>query len=140
MHTISPVPTVRSVLPPISEPQSMLYKPQCAQYAFSLPGSIIQQGNTIVGNCTPNTANDPFAPPFDFQCSGYFCKSRDGSTGRTPNDICCPQTSPYTSSRCCRAPDINTCALCLDAQQGVTSSAAHFANMSQCSKACNYSR
>lgn len=146
------------VQPPMSNTRSFYYPP-CPQYAGYSPGSIIQQGGVIYGNCSPNTNNDPFAAPYDFQCRNGTCVGTNGVSGYSPDQVCCPpanvvivppawwpmpvpyQPRPFPHRRrddCCSHKDVNACAICLDNKQGLSTkdSAGHFANMNRCQNNC----
>ena len=145
----------RMIIPSYSPVNQQIYNPPCSQYLNFAPGSIISRGDVLYGNCSPNTNNDPFAAPYDFQCRSGICVSSTGASGNSPDAICCPQFNatfnpafwpvpivprPHDWDRndCCNAIDVNSCALCLDRRQGVTDSASHFQNMTRCKSQCGY--
>ncbi len=157
---LRPQAPLRVIRPPVYNipMASELYRPPCAQYAAMAPGGIIHNGNSIVGTCSPNVGRDPFLPPWDFQCNGGVCVGANGAVGNSPNEVCCPppilfypQPSwqipirpypypypPLPGNNCCTRGDVNSCAICLDDQQGLSTSdaAGHFANMTRCRNAC----
>ena len=148
----SQLQVIQTVHPP-PRSSSQLYSPPCAQYQGFSPGGIIRQGGVIYGNCSPNTNNNPFAGPYDFQCRNGLCVGTNGVSGPSPNQVCCPQLNPswwyqtsppphqphhHPHTQCCQQPDVNSCALCLDQFQHTTSAAQHFANIETCRRGCPF--
>ena len=140
---------LRQVIPPDrGEGYTRSWRPPCGQYRGYEPGFIhyVNQGQQwgqqwvpSYGNCSPN----PPDQQYDFYC--YWdpqwrrqrCHASNGSVGNSPEDVCCGFNNrpnppypphpprPVPPRNCFSIQSANDCAICLDEQQGDTSTPNH---------------